>query len=142
MIGPSGATRVARDADNRRLPLYFQVMAQSNNKTAAGISTSNPNDASWRILDSLPAIVRRVIHEAPVAINPASAARLLDDYGYSPSETAEALQDACQTELSAFARDYRKAQGCDLPHIAAGATALRYQAAFQLSPASSSRATA
>ena len=96
----------------------------NNTRFARGVGTSRPNRASWHIFDALPRPLRAALWEAPVSVNPLSALELLEDGG--TAYAIEALHEACASELTMFAAEYRRATGTPLPHLAAGARLQRY----------------
>lgn len=100
---------------------------QTNARHANGISTTVATIGTWAILDALPPVVRRALHEAPVCMNPASAHDLVEVYGYEPENAAQALHEAAYKELTAFGAEYQARYGYPLPHIAAHVTPQPYE---------------
>jgi len=96
----------------------------TNTRFASGISTTDPNAATWVMFDALPAIVRRALHEAPVSINPASVSALLSG---GACFTVRAIRDAAKAEIEAFDRDHARRHGYALPHVAADVSVQPYE---------------
>ena len=99
----------------------------TNSGPARGISTTDPNAASWAALDSLPHELREILWGAPVSINPLSAeqlARVGEQYA------RDALVSAIAEELARFDAQHQREHGHPLPTVAAAVQPLRYGAAI------------
>ena len=99
----------------------------SNSRVARGIKTTTVKPASWQAFDALPRPVREVIWMAPQSINPIDAETLVRMAG--AEDAAMSLIDAVYREIQQFSDDHRRRYARPLPHVAAGATLQRYDAA-------------
>lgn len=88
--------------------------------------------ASFLTLDDLPKPVRRRLHELTVTFDPVPLGRWWkQNVGKAPykrrlSYILASIRDAESADLREFAYRYRARYGMSLPHVAAGATIMRY----------------
>lgn len=89
----------------------------------------------WKALEKLPPAVRRALHEATVNWSPLPFAKSGRDHarrcpsGDTASFLVGAIESCDRGELSRASRDWRERHGAEYPHVAAGATPIRYDEA-------------
>jgi len=97
----------------------------TNSAVAKGIGTTEPNAASWAAFDGLPRLLRRVLWEAPVSINPLSVAALVEDGDDDYARIA--LGQAIGEEVLRFNAEHKRDHGYPLPAIAARVSPQRHR---------------
>lgn len=97
----------------------------TNSAVARGIGTTEPDAASWFAFDRLPRVLRKLLWEAPVAINPLSAEQLQREGG--TDEARAALTGAIGEEVQRFDAQHQQDHGYPLPAVTARVAPLRYR---------------
>ena len=98
---------------------------QTNSRPARGTKTRRrATRASWKAMDMLPDRLRRLLWEAPTAIDPISALEWVRSHG--ESDAFDGILRYINAELHNYAVEYERTHGCELPSWAAAVTRQHY----------------
>ena len=132
MRRPPEAARLRQPSELRSAPTR-DCDRGGNDNTARDAIWRRFSGDDWAAFDALPPAIRRRLHEHAYDAWAVNALILWRSFRRKLACSARAERrllrylDTCEAlERAAFADNHRAAYGCGLPHLAAGASVLRY----------------
>lgn len=107
------------------------LIRQANDAAAGDVNAMVPIDVELAVLEQFPPEFRRAFNEMTIKVN---CLFFVDHFNWAMStgrdtaRTLEKMREMEANEILVFAGRHRASFGYQLPHVAAGATVLRYGA--------------